>query len=85
METTRLQEENATLKNKTYQLENKLSTDQARIRDLEARMKILDEERSSIIASKTNLQHAYMELQVTATSYSHYHILLMKIKYKFHN
>ena len=64
LETTRLQDENTSFKEKCDQLENKISRDQNQIKDLESRIKIIDGDRLSLIESKTNLQHSYTELQV---------------------
>ena len=59
-----MQDEKEAFKEKINQMENKILADQAQIRDSESKIKIIDGERLSIIASKTNLQHAFTELQV---------------------
>ena len=56
--------EKEAFKEKISQMENKILIDQAQIRDFESKIKIIEGERLSIIASKTNLQHAFAELQV---------------------
>ena len=59
-----MQDEKEAFKEKINQMERKILADQAQIRDSESKIKIIDEERLSTIASKTNLQHAFTELQV---------------------
>ena len=64
LEITSMLHEKEAFKEKISQMENKILVDQAQIRDLESKIKIIDGERLSIIASKTNLQHKFTELQV---------------------
>ena len=59
-------DEKETFKEKINLLENKILADQTQIRDFESKIRIIDGERLSIIASKTNLQHEFMELQVSS-------------------
>ena len=59
-----MQDEKEAFKEKINLLENKILADQTQIRDFESKIKIIDRERLSLIASKTNLQHEFKELQV---------------------